>query len=35
MIYSENSSIIEIAENGYADIDTPADWKRALKLIKK
>ena len=35
MIYSKNSSIIEIAENGYADIDTPADWKRALKLIKK
>ena len=35
MIYSKNSRIIEIAENEYSDIDTPVDWKRALKLIKK
>ncbi len=35
MIYSKNSSIIEIAENEYTDIDTQSDWKRALKLIKK
>ena len=35
MIYSKNSSIIEIPENSYTDIDTPSDWKRAVELIKK
>ena len=35
MTYSKNSSIIEIPENSYTDIDTPSDWKRAVELIKK
>lgn len=35
MIYSKNSSIIEIPEKSYTDIDTPSDWKRAVELIKK